>query len=380
MSSPFVHLRISAHFFMIFLGFGIFLPFLPLWLTGRGLSADQIGLVLAAALWCKIPVGLGMMQVADQTGQRKTLLIAISLLTLGGVIGFIWLDGFWQHLIGWTIVGTLLTTMIPMTDSLSVIAVNRHGVDYGKIRLWGSFSFILASTLGGYYLQGKDSETVLNLLIIAVLLMVIGTACLPNLTQPARSNRNFAIGELLRSPRTVAFFLTVSIMQASHAGLYGFATLSWQKAGIGNDVIGLLWAVGVMFEILLFMFSSRLISRLGISGMLIVAGLAGMIRWLTLGTTSWVPTLFVVQAMHALTFGCCHIAAITYISRTIPAPLSASAQGLYDGLAMGFLFGVFMLIAGQVYAHAGDTVFYVMATLSAVGFIGAIMLKKKQIA
>ena len=380
MNSPLVYLRISASFFTIFLGFGIFLPFLPLWLTGRGLTADQIGLVLAAALWCKIPVGLGMMQVADQTGQRKKYLILFSLLSLSGIIGFIWLDGFWQHLIGWAFVGTLLTTMVPLTDSLSVIAVNRHGVDYGRIRLWGSISFILASTLGGYYLQGKDTETVITLLIIATLLMFVGTICLPNLTEPARSNRNFAIGELLRSPRIVGFFLTVSIMQASHAGLYGFATLSWQKAGIGNDVIGLLWAIGVIFEILLFMFSSRLISRLGISGMLMVAGLAGMIRWLTLGTTTWVPALFVVQAMHALTFGCCHVAAITYISRKIPSSLSASAQGLYDGLAMGFLFGIFMLIAGQVYAHAGDGVFYVMAALSSVGLLGAIMLKNKQIA
>jgi PPP family 3-phenylpropionic acid transporter len=38
----------------MFLVVGIQLPFWPIWLAARGLSAREIGIVLAAAIWVKV--------------------------------------------------------------------------------------------------------------------------------------------------------------------------------------------------------------------------------------------------------------------------------------------------------------------------------------
>ena len=41
---------------VIFVGVGIYIPFFPLWLAERGLSGTEIGIVLAAPLFARIPL------------------------------------------------------------------------------------------------------------------------------------------------------------------------------------------------------------------------------------------------------------------------------------------------------------------------------------
>ena len=62
--------RLSASIFALFLVIGIYLPFLPAWLEGRGMSAQQIGVIFAVALWARIPIGLMLASIIDATGQR----------------------------------------------------------------------------------------------------------------------------------------------------------------------------------------------------------------------------------------------------------------------------------------------------------------------
>ena len=50
----------------------------------------------------------------------------------------------------------------------------------------------------------------------------------------------------------VLFIVAAGLIQSSHAVLYGFGTLHWLAAGYDKDTIGLLWAVGVVAEVMLF--------------------------------------------------------------------------------------------------------------------------------
>ena len=77
---PLTSLRLSACIFSIFLVIGIYLPFLPTWLQGRGLTAQQVGTIFAVALWARIPVGLALAFIIDGSGRRKPVLIVISLI------------------------------------------------------------------------------------------------------------------------------------------------------------------------------------------------------------------------------------------------------------------------------------------------------------
>ena len=49
--------------------------------------------------------------------------------------------------------------------------------------------------------------------------------------------------------------------QASHGALYAFGSIHWRDLGFSSATIGLLWAVGVVAEILVFAVLGRSVGR-----------------------------------------------------------------------------------------------------------------------
>ncbi len=377
--SPSSHaLRLSGYYFCFFWIVGILVPFMPVWFAGRGLSAAEIGLILAAALWTKIPVGLLLTGYADHSGERRRLLLAISLCVALGLLGLSGLWGFWPLLLAWLVVGTLITSAIPLTDSLALLSASRSGTDYGRVRLWGSISFIAASIAGGWLLRLYGSEVVIWLLFGGALAVVMTSMTLPNLRVERRQRVRPAALDLMRQPVFCLFAATAALLQSSHAALYAFATLHWRQAGVADGTIGFLWAEGVLAEILLFSFAGRLVRRLGVTRLFLLAAAAGILRWSVLGLTTEIAWLIAVQLLHALTFTATHVAALSFLQQTVPEDQSASAQGLYDGLAMGLFFGIAMAAASWVYAAEGSRVFLLMAAFSGLGGLAALLLHRLQ--
>lgn len=374
MSLKSTSLRLSFYYLALFLIVGIFVPYLPLWMGGRGLSSEQIGLVLAVALWAKIPVGLSIAGMIDHGGKRRRPLLLIAAISLVALVAMEFAHDLWPILLVWLVVGTLLTTAMPVADSLSLLASNRSGVRYGKVRRWGSISFIVASVAGGWYLRGRDSDEVLWLMIAGGVVLIVATLLLPDMRTEPRLRKRPALFDVLKSPNFGLFVITAALLQSSHAGLYGFASRHWIDAGLSESTVGLLWAEGVVAEIIIFSLAGVLVAKLGPARLLMLASLAGLVRWgiLSQSTDTWV--LIAIQALHGFTFSGTHIAAFAFILQNIPEDRSASAQGLFDSLAMGLFFGLSMAAAGWVYERNTSDAFLLMTGLSLAGGIGATML------
>ena len=86
--------------------------------------------------------------------------------------------------------------------------------------------------------------------------------------------------------------------------------------------------------------------------------------------------LFSVQTFHAFTFAATHLAINQYITLKVPDQLTASAQTLYDSLALGAFMGFTITLAGSFYADIGSQVFWVMALISATA--GGLLFWKRQ--
>jgi PPP family 3-phenylpropionic acid transporter len=157
------------------------------------------------------------------------------------------------------------------------------------------------------------------------------------------------------------------MIQGSHAVYYAFGTLHWQAAGYSDDVIGALWAEGVVAEIVLFAFGGPLVRRLGPARLLALGGMAGTVRWLVLGLTDALPALVSVQALHAFTFGAAHLGAIHFIARAMPPALSATAQSLYSAVVMGLGTGLMLVASGPLYAALAGAAYLAMAAAALVG-------------
>lgn len=370
---PALTIRYAAFYGGFFLTAGILLPFWPLWLENRGLGAVQIGIILALGPWVRVLTNPMVAQVADRSGRAKTVLVIFAGLSVLAFAGFIPAQGFWWILAISLVAAICFPAMLPIGESQVMGAVLRHRLDYGRIRLWGSLAFIVGTIGAGRLLTGRSPDLILVLALAALAATFLATLMFPQQSNETSKNEQNGIATLLAQPRFVLFVATASLLQASHAVYNGFSSLHWRAAGISETVIGELWAEGVIAEVLLFSFSGFFVARLGPIGLLMLAGICGVVRWTVLAQTTDMAALVVIQLLHAITFGAVHLGAMHFVARNAPPGLSATAQGIYassSSLAMGLA----MIGAGSLFASFQGKAFFAMAAISAVGTGLALLL------
>jgi PPP family 3-phenylpropionic acid transporter len=91
--------RLALFIGAAFAAVGVQLPFWPVWLEAQGLSATEIGLVLAAAFWPRVASNLLVAYQADRAGRRKRLMILLSAVTLLSLALFGLAEGLWAFLL-----------------------------------------------------------------------------------------------------------------------------------------------------------------------------------------------------------------------------------------------------------------------------------------
>lgn len=365
-------LALSARYALVSAGtfatIGIFMPFWPLWLESRGLTPGEIGILLAVNVWVRVPTGPLVGHLADLGGSPKFALVAASAACLFAFALFLFPGGFWQLLILQALAATALNAMIPLCESLTMQAVRRRDLIYGRIRIWGSLAFITAAFGGGAMIAPEDAGIVLWLLLAALTLSTLANLALPNegrRSGPRRIETRWL--DLLRHRNLLRFLVAAAVLQSSHALLYGFSSLYWTASGISAGEVGALWAIGTAAEIVLFWMSARLVGRLTPPQLLLVASTCGVLRWSLFAMTTELPLLALGQLLHAGTFGITHLAAMNMITDSAPPDRIASVQTLYSGVVGGLAMGAMMLLSGDLYEWAGGQAFFAMAMVSVAG-------------
>ena len=356
-------LRFSAFYIAVFLVLGVYLPFWPVWLSGRGLDPAQVGLLIALTSWIKV-IGLPAITRLADLIRRPVAAIALcaglSLLAFGA---FPLAETFMALVLVQTIAALFFQSLIPLGESHTMRGVMSLDLNYGRIRLWGSLAFIAGNLIAGALLTEGPQDLLLWFLLGTLFLTLLSALALPPQT-PAKSSaaKRPRLRQLLNDRPYLILLVAAGLLQSSHAVYYGFSAISWQKAGHSGLAIGWLWAVGVIAEILLFTIGDRLVARWGTARLLILAAVAGVLRWSLLPALTDLPLLIAVQSLHGLTFGAAHLATIHFIGRHAPPGLPATAQGFYAAVSGG-LMGLTLLASGYLYEVYADQAYLAMMGL-----------------
>ena len=370
-------LRISIYYTAMFGMVGVSMPFYPVWLESRGLDAAEIGFLLSCTMWVRVFSNPIATSLADRIGQRRMVMASLAAAGVLAACFFPLVSGFWPVLLVAMVQTTLWAPVMPLGDNLVLLTARERGLDYGRLRLWGSVSFIATSAGAGALLAGRPEDLIIYLIIGLLAVTFMSTLTLPDAPRmPAASRPRAPVRALLRNPIFLLFVAAAALNAASHSVLTGFATIHWRAAGLTDETIGVLWAMGVVAEIGLFAIGGRLASRLGPIGLFAVGAVAGVVRWIGTAMTTDLVALLALQSLHALTFGATHLGAMTFISRAIPQHYSATAQGLYSSLSMGLVVGLTMMASGALYQALSGTAFLVMAVLSLASLIATVLLAR----
>ncbi|GAK44799.1 major facilitator transporter [Tepidicaulis marinus] len=362
--------RLGLFYAAVFIFPGVHLPFFPVWLGAQALTPAQISIVLSGAMLLRILAGPALAFLADRAENRRGMMLALAAVSFCAAALYFLADGFLPIFLISLVLMTLYPSIIPMTESLAMRAVREEGMDYGRVRLWGSVSFIVASyAMGWWLLPGRESH------ILAAMLFGIALTFSVGFLLPAEGRKDSAAPPLswanalkvLRHPVFLGFVLAAGLTQSSHAFLYAFGSLNWQRLGLSETLIGFLWALGVVAEISLFMASAWLARVFGPVGLVVLAAGAGVLRWLITAQEPGLAVLCFAQALHGLSFGAAHLGAMHFIARAVTPELAATAQSLYAAVSGGIMMAGFMALSGPLYEAAQSTGFYVMAGVALMG-------------
>ncbi len=208
-------------------------------------------------------------------------------------------------------------------------------------------------------------------------IMLLIAVCSPLVPQPPRQPASAAVAgdgfvQRLRQPGVPAFFVAVALMQLSHGPYYTFLSIHLEALGYSRGLIGMLWALGVLAEIVLFMFMHRLLAWISLRQLLVVSFALAALRWLLLGKLAEEMLVLVfAQLLHAATFGAFHVASIHLVQQRFGERYQGQGQALYATLAgIGGALGA--LCSGYAWAGMGPTLTFAAAALAA--FVGMLLL------
>lgn len=374
-------IQLGLFYCTIFIGTGVSLPYMPVWFKAHGLSGSQIGLILAAPMLARIVFTTFMAVWADGFVLRRTPIIIFGL-AAGVCYGLIGLtQGFAVWLVCWMMAASFLSTVIPLADVIAMRRSRLEGFNYGHARGLGSVAFVAANVGVGALLVWASPE----LIVIWTSIAALGVGLAARLLlpddpvheggeRPGRTDRWRGIGELLSNRPFMLAVAGTGLIQATHAFYYAFSSILWSAQGLPKATIGLLWATGVAVEVGFMWFLDPWRRKMGPERLVIIGGLAAMVRWTAYAFEPPLWLLFPLQGLHALSFAAVFMGSLQLIERTAPPRSASAAQTISSAFSGGLVIGLATLASGPLYDTVGARGYLAMTGLAAVGLLVALRI------
>ncbi len=350
---------------------GFFNPYLPLWLKHLGLPIVVISLLASVQSFTRVFAPYAWGALSDHTGERVRLLRLSAAVALAASAG-LWLEGgpWWIGLV-LLLLFTHTSSMMSLTEAAMAHLVAGDWGRYGRVRLWGSVGFMLTVFGAGAWFEQFGMGHFPGWTAVTLAGVLACTLWLPDEREKVvhAHARGEPIGPVMRQPQVRWFFAGLFFHVMAHFAIYGFLSLYLDARGYGKAMIGLLWAVSVLVEILWFFSQGRLLRAMPMTRWLWVCGAAAVVRMATTAAAAdWLAALFLAQVLHALTFATHHTACIAMVSQHFPGRLRGRGQALFTVVGYGFG-GVLGVVAGGALASrfGFEAMYAAAAVLAALG-------------
>jgi PPP family 3-phenylpropionic acid transporter len=373
--------RLGLFYGAIFIGTGVSSPYLPVWFAHHGLSGSRIGLILSLPMLARAFTAPLLAVWADSFRLRRTALIVLSVAVTVAYVLMVLPGGFAWWTVVWFAASSMYSTLPPLADVLVLRRARIDGFNFGWPRGIGSAAFIVGNIGMGAILTRGSPEIVLVWMVASIAATAVAARYLlpPDpVHEEGRgadlSDRMAGLGGLLGDPGFMTAVVSAGLIQSAHAFYYGFSTLAWKQQGIATGMTGVLWATGVTAEIAFLWFLEPWRRRVGPRNLLMLGGVAAVVRWSALAFSPPLWALFPLQTLHALSYAATFLASLLLVEQLSTPRNASAAQALNSALSGGVLAGVATIFSGWLFDRTGAQGYLLMAAMSLAGLAGAVRL------
>jgi len=363
---------IGSQYFLYFGVLGIFLPYFNLYCYHLDFSGIQIGTLSAIRSVAMVLFSLFWSILADRLQIRRRLYIVCSFISTAIWCFFLYTADFTAMLIITAVYALFYAPLISFLEAFTMDILGKEKKSYGRIRVWGSISFILVVIAIGRIIDLYSIEIILVLILAGSLLQSAISVRLPDIK--IEKKKYFAFrAKIFLKRRILVFLFCAFLMLVSHGAYYGFFSIHLENLGYGNTFIGATWAMATVAEILVMIKSDAIFRRFSLENVLVFSFMVAVLRWFALFFAISPVAIFFLQVFHAVTYGTFHIASILYIDSLTPDEAKTLGQAVNNGVTYGAGLMVGFLINGYLYEIIGSAPLFIISGFIALA--GGLLFK-----
>ncbi len=359
------HLVIGSQYFLYFGVLGIFLPFFNLYCYHLGFSGFRIGILSAVRSVVMVLFPLMWGVLADRLDARRPIYILCCFGSALVWMLYLFTVDFWPMLAITIFYAIFYSPIISFLEAFSMDILGKEKKSYGRIRVWGSVSFIVVVLVLGKIIDLYTIEMIVVLILAGSLMLSVISIQIPDI-QITKMKRLSGGNRSLLERRVVVFLFCAFLMLVSHGAYYGFFSIHLENLGFGSTFIGLTWALASAAEILVMLRSDQIFNRFSIKTVLIFSFMVAALRWLILFFAQSAVAILLSQVLHALTYGTFHIASILYIDRLSPDKAKTLGQAVNNAISYGLGLMVGFFFNGYLYEITGSFTLFLISSIIAL--------------
>ncbi|NOU21001.1 MAG: MFS transporter, partial [Methyloglobulus sp.] len=261
--------RLSSFYLCYFATLGAFIPYWSLYLKENGFNPAEIGQLSALLVGTKIIAPNLWGWIADHSRKNLRIIRSTSFFAAFLFAGFLAIHNYMEF--AWLTIGFSFfwNAPLPLYEATTLAHLQAESHHYSRIRLWGSVGFILTVVSVGKLL---DSQPILLLPVMITALLVLTwltTLATPESLSVSHTHSPIGIANIIKKPEVIAFLLVYILIQFAHAPYYVFYSIYLKQHLYSTTTTGLLWSLGVIAEIALFLFMKALLKRYSLRGILL---------------------------------------------------------------------------------------------------------------
>ncbi|BFM11878.1 MFS transporter [Simiduia litorea] len=375
-TAPIPYWRLSSFYFFYFALVGVLVPYWTLYLQYLGYSPYEIGVIAGLLMATRVLAPNIWGWLADRHGNR------LGIIRLGSFAAALCFSGIfvstrYQWLV-WVVLSFSFfwNAVLAQFEVLTLALLAPQTGRYGLIRQWGSVGFIAMVVLLGYLFEWLSISHLPVVVLTLLLLIWLSSLLVPDLPRQASTRPPKPFWVKLKQPAALLFFLVCFLLQVSHGPYYTFYSIYLHDLGYSAGVIGWLWALGVIAEIILFWFASRLLVSASLLNLLIIALLLTAVRWYLIGAHAEnLSLLLIAQLLHAASFGLAHAVAIEWVGKTFCDSSPGQGQALYSSLSFGAGGALGAVLSGSAWQWSAEFTFFGASIVAVLGVLAAVSLK-----
>lgn len=340
------------------------LPFLPIVLKERGLSAVQIGVVLAlAALAGFVAVPLWGHAADRHLGAERTLVVAaLAAAVMSAPLAFA--HGFLPLVLAVVSLTAVRASLTSLADSIALDHLGADLSQYGRVRLWQSLGWAASACVWGLVLQwGRLAYMpgiyAASVVIVAVVGARVGGTRTVHAASPRGARRAMAV-------RLAPFLCSLLLLFAAFNASFSFVSVRISELGGGLFVIGAATALQAGMEAPVMRLTPRLSHVLGHRALYVVGSLFFAVAFLAWALLDDPVAIALVKLVAGVGFALVYVGSVVLVDDLVPSGLRGTGQALAKAVSFGLAPILGSLAGGAIYDYGGPRALFLVCAAAAV--------------